>query len=41
MKAKYFCLSGKSCRDIKNKSFNKRDGEYMIDPDGGSNDDAL
>ena len=41
MKTKYFCLSCKNCRDIKNKGFDEGDGEYMIDPDGGSDDNAF
>ena len=41
MKTKYFCLSCKNCRDIKNKGFDEGDGEYMIDPDGGNYDNAF
>lgn len=40
--AKYeFSALGKNCQDIKNKGFNQGDGEYFIDPDGGSDNNAF
>ena len=39
--SKYFCSPGKNCHDIKNKGLDRGDGEYLIDPDGGSDGNAF